>query len=169
MSEVRAMGIFCEDFREEMLGLHSLIGVLPDNVNVAAVPALMPKLTLYVRIAISHECAVNEMAVVLMSPSGENLLAESAIETVLIERAKAEAAINTTFGTIVHRATISPFPIQEYGRVKLVVRADSKEIVCGALNFANPETTLPVISSSLEQRPSAKRSRGARKKKAKKP
>jgi hypothetical protein len=47
MIGVRAMGVFCDDIREEVQGMHSLVGIYPDNVNVPVVPRMMPKLGLY--------------------------------------------------------------------------------------------------------------------------
>src|SRR5947199_412358 len=49
MQSRHAIGIFCEDIREEKNEVYSLIGVMPDNINVPATPGMLPKLAIYAR------------------------------------------------------------------------------------------------------------------------
>jgi hypothetical protein len=75
---LQVVGFFCEDIREEKSGQTTLVGILPDNINVpprppdapASLQPRMPKLGLYVRINLSPDEGVRAMRTKLKFPDG---------------------------------------------------------------------------------------------------
>lgn len=47
---ISGISIFCEDIREEIRNVDTIVGALPDNLHVAVTPGLIPKLAIYARI-----------------------------------------------------------------------------------------------------------------------
>lgn len=164
MPGITAMGVFCEDIREEKTGTQTLVGVYPDNLNIPTVPAALPKLALYMRIAVDPFVDAEQMSVWLISPKGDERKIND-IDTKLVAQTQANSRKSgTPFATMISRIIAPAFPVTEYGRMKALLRIGSEEIICATLNFQVP----PASPSSNEPRRPAKRSRAAAKKKAKK-
>jgi hypothetical protein len=77
---MQAIGLFCEDIREEKSGQLNLIGIMPDNLNIPATPAptdgkilqaMIPKLALYVRVHLEPEDDPGEVQISLIFPNGD--------------------------------------------------------------------------------------------------
>src|SRR5689334_701395 len=62
MARWSAIGFFCEDIRQEVNNVDTLIGVMPDNVAIGKnVPGMIPKLGIYVRVHIEPELEVKSI------------------------------------------------------------------------------------------------------------
>ena len=167
MPAIQVLGVFCDDVREEASGMHTLVGVYPDNLNVPPLPVALAKLALYVRVAVDPHIDVLPMFLWLVPDKGEEKQV-NAIDPELVRRAQKEARERgTPIATIMCRIIMAPFPIMDYGRVKAALRTGDDEIICASLNFQ--PTPAPIPSLPIGLKPPAKRPRAARLKKAPKP
>ena len=89
-----AIGIFCEDIRQEKSEQDTLIGILPDNVNVPSIPGMFPKLGLVVRMHFDVSSSARQFFVILRQSGQPDLrvgdpddqLIQQAVERVMQER-----------------------------------------------------------------------------------
>jgi hypothetical protein len=149
MNAVRAMGIFCEDIREEAQGMHSIVGIFPDNLNVPHVPGAVPKIGFYVRITVPGSAEVEEASVAILFPDGEERTLLSLEKELLAKAAQEARDTDMPFGTVVAKAIASPFPFPSVGRFKLVLRVDGAELVCATLNVQQT----PALTSASPSEP----------------
>src|SRR5271155_1448575 len=83
MQPVTCIALFCEDIREEQNGVFTLIGIIPDNVNVAAIPVgasgqlqpdsnikMLTKLCIFIRINFDPDYDLCEAKIRLVPPEG---------------------------------------------------------------------------------------------------
>src|SRR5258708_7688413 len=66
------VGLFCEDIPEEKTG-HTIIGIFPDNMNVAALPGALPKLGIYIRCHIDPRAKIKNLSAKLRFANGEEI------------------------------------------------------------------------------------------------
>jgi hypothetical protein len=132
---VQAMGVFCEDIREEVGGLHTVVGVFPDNVNVPSFPAALLKFAFYLRVRVDLGADVEPIAILLVSIKGEELPLTT-IDANILAKAQEEArASGLPFGTVISKAVTQGVPIEGPGRIKAVARTGEGETICATLNF----------------------------------
>lgn len=130
-----AVALFCEDIREEVSGMSTLIGIYPDNVHVGALPFIFPKLSVFMRLNMTISSAPpNNVEYWLTSPD-QIPFPRSVIDKEIIKRAYKEAREKggTNAGTI-SKATMNLLQIRSEGRLNLMVSVDGLEIVAGTLN-----------------------------------
>lgn len=133
---VIALGIFCEDIREEAAGTITLVGVLSDNIGVPSVPGVMPQIAVYVRTVFDIDTRPEEYSVRLEVPWHEQplftqLTSEAEIANAL-DAARNEGA--PSYGLLTY-AKLNPFPIQAAGRALVIIRIDGIDIIAGHLNI----------------------------------
>ena len=130
----QALGVFCEDIREEKQG-SSLMGVMPDNVAVGSIPGAFPKIGIYVRCQVSPSTDAGEITVkVRYSDGSESEL--GGFDADLVRKTQ-QAAIETgiPWAGFIVSALASPFPIQKSGIVQVLANFAGEEVVCAALNI----------------------------------
>jgi hypothetical protein len=143
---LRAVGVFCEDIREEKGGQLTIIGILPDNVNMpprpeGASPAtrvVLPKLGLYLRILMETEADVEPITVKLLLPEGEEIvLAE--VDAALIAQSKKEAADRKLpVAGIVNQALMQGFRAPT-GTMYAAIETGGQRHICAVLNLIPQE------------------------------
>jgi hypothetical protein len=138
---ISAVAIFCEDIREEKSGQDTIVGTLPDNLNVSSPPpspdavGMLPKFGLYMRINISTADQPKEVQARLIDPKG-TVIAKSDWERSVLDKAFADARANAMPITgLVLKLVAAPFPIVAMGKLTAIAVVDSKEYVAGALNI----------------------------------
>jgi hypothetical protein len=142
------IGMFCEDIREEVSGTHTLIGILPDNINIGGVPGALPKLGVYIRIQLDKDSNPKTLKSRVKLPGGT--IFEFADLQPLIATAKAQAEEKgTPFTGLVAKGTFTPLPIPELGRIEAIVEIDGTEHICGVLNLL-PRPTAAASGQRLE-------------------
>jgi hypothetical protein len=140
------IGIFCEDIRDEVAGTHTLVGVLPDNINIGGVPGILGKLGVYIRIQLDENAHPKTLKARIKIPGGT--IFEFADLEPLIATAKAQAKEKgTPFTGLIAKGTFTPLPIPMLGRIEAIVEIDGTEYVCGVLNLISPATDASVASS----------------------
>jgi hypothetical protein len=138
MAFMMAMGLFCEDIREEKQGTDTLIGILPDNLFAPVVEEtaqtrkpVFPKLALYVRINLSSDAPVDTLSIKLRLPD-DRVINLTSFENELIEKSRLEASGSPFFG-LVSKVVFGPMPIPVDGRFVAIVELNGSETVCGSL------------------------------------
>jgi hypothetical protein len=111
--------LFCEDIRPETSGQETLVGLLGDGIEVNSLPAMIPKLSFYIRANFAMGFELNALSFDLVSPSG-HVIFTNHVEKSLIEESYSEAKAKEmlTVGIKTY-STFSPFPITEAGFYKL--------------------------------------------------
>jgi hypothetical protein len=141
------IGIFCEDIREEVGGTHTVVGVLPDNVNIGRLPGMLPKLGVYIRIHLDKEANPKTLKARMKVPGGT--IFEIADFGELIGPTKEQTeATNVPFAGLVAKSTFTPLPINQIGRIEAIVEVDGTEYICGVLNLVQPEAAAKTSSAS---------------------
>ena len=143
---LHVLGLFCEDIREEKSGQVSLVGILPDTMNLPAPPsdvtpeeyeklaAVVPKLGLYIRVRLAQDDPDSEMPISLTTPDGATIELGK-IDAALIAKAKKEARDSQLplVGLIFH-AVLQGFQIAKPGVISAIVRYEGQPYVCAMLN-----------------------------------
>lgn len=135
MESLRAIALFCEDIREEKGDTDSLVGILPDNIEVPRVPGAFVKLSLYVRLLVELGHEARHAELVLRSPDGMDRQL-GAVEPGLVMKAVNDAReAGAPYAGIVMRVALNNYPVQQAGRFLAVLRHGEDEIVCGFFNI----------------------------------
>jgi Family of unknown function (DUF6941) len=130
---------FCEDIREEKQGTLSIIGVLPDNINVAQVPFGLAKLAFYLRISFDPSIDIGAISNKLVFPDGHQIsLGEVSAD--LIERSKREAIERgSPIAGIVIQAGFVSVQIAKEGRIRALTTIGSDSFVAGTVNITSQQ------------------------------
>jgi hypothetical protein len=143
---MNCLGLFCEDIREETSGSHSIVGVMPDNINLQAQERLklpdsdkgkliFPKMGFYVRANLDATAPAPKQVTAAVSFPGHGIIPLGVIGAEAIEKAFAESHSNKTpYVGVVFKAVMAPLPITESGMATLHVNVDGQEQACGSLN-----------------------------------
>jgi hypothetical protein len=149
------MALFCEDIREEKNDTVTLIGILPDTVNVGEPPnpangpisgdssaRALTKLGIYTRVNFDPRKEIKEIDIRLILPN-EQAIDLGKIGADVIKKSKDEAiARGNPLAGVIGRAVAAGFQIPKFGVVKLEVTIDGKAHLGAALNFRKaPEVT----------------------------
>jgi hypothetical protein len=144
---VQVVGFFCEDIREEKNGQVSIVGILPDHIQLPPPPAAMldkkataiiPKLGLYVRMLIPMEDALQPMQISLTLPDSTSLhLGE--VDSELMEKARSEArAGGLPIAGVVFHAAMQGFQIPQAGQIVAVLKSGDTLHQFAVLNVKPP-------------------------------
>jgi hypothetical protein len=136
------IGLFCEDIREEVGGPYTIVGVMPDNINVAGpagaesgLPLMLPKMGIYLRVNLDAskrpKGAVTARATI---PGLDDVqigeLGEVAIKAAYVDsKAKKQSVVGLIF-----KAILSPVQFKQSGLAVIYVKIDGAEIIAGILN-----------------------------------
>ena len=139
------MALFCEDIREELHGVFTLVGLLPDNVNVNAISAdgknadgggrVLGKLCAFIRINFPPEQPPKEIKIRLLFGDGEEHdLGDVAQKTIDDAVQKALERKNALAG-VISRAVFGGFNFQKAaGNLKINVIIDGEPHFAASLN-----------------------------------
>lgn len=135
MAHVSIIALFCEDIREEKSGVNTLIGILPDNVNMPNIPGAFPKLGLYVRAHIDLDLKPNVTDLILSFkfPNG----AEQEINRIPrndILREMENVKGGGTYVGFVMAIIAGSFAIPAAGIIQVVAQFAGEEHICGRMN-----------------------------------
>lgn len=146
---VNIMALFCEDIREENGGVFTLVGILPDNVNISAVNAdqstipkipssirVLGKLCIWIRINFAPDYEVGEALIRMVTGDGEQHNLGSVRKATIDEaREKAKARGNLLAG-VISRVVLGNFDFSKaIGPLKLEVDLNDETYLAGTLNI----------------------------------
>jgi hypothetical protein len=162
MQPVSIIALFCEDIRTEAQGTDSLVGIMPDNLNVPQFPFILPKLSIYLRVLFDRRMDLKPIGVGMRIPGVQGDVQMTVLDDNLISsaREKSESNESPVLGLIA-RAVLSPFPVPSPGRILVVAKVQGKERICGGLNVQKIPQAEPTTSSATSKRPPSSRSRRA--------
>lgn len=147
MPFLNAMAIFCEDIREEKNDIITLIGLLPDTVELESpsqpapdnsVAVLVNKLCVFVRINFDPDMELSVSGLRLVLPEGE-IISMGQFDPDLITKAKTDSkAKGNPIAGIIFRAVMSGFrpPI---GPIRVEAEINSETHLLSALMFKRKE------------------------------
>lgn len=135
MPDLHGTAIFCDDVREELGGLYSLIGVYGDNVKVPSFPGAMAKLGIYVRLNVSQDFGPCDVDLILIYPDGEEQKATTfsrgMIESAISDAREAENPIAGLYSHLV----AAPFNVRMGGRYAIELRWGDQRQRVGGIRF----------------------------------
>lgn len=134
MLQTSVVAVFCEDVREEKAGSDTILGVFPDNINVSAIPGMLPRMGIYVRVHIDPEPDPGAISIRLQFPDG----AETPLTTldpalVLKSRNDARNSGHPIAG-LISKTVATPFPLPQAGRILVWVKVGDTDYLAAALN-----------------------------------
>lgn len=141
------VGIFCEDIREEVIGSHTIVGVMPDNINLAGPVTkageslLFPKMGMYVRVNLdSSQRPKAAVSVRTIFPGIPDVpLGEVALDVIAKAFDDASDKASPLVG-LIFKAVVSPMQFTTAGMAFIIVTIDDTEYVAAALNIQLPQT-----------------------------
>ena len=140
-----AISLFCQDAREEMGGIVSLMGLLPDNIQVDSLPGAMPKLVVFTRINLELTDPAIPIEFWIKTPEGEEI-AKNIIDVDLVQKALSEAQDGrNSIAGLVSRVEGSPFPAVA-GRFLAIIKYDGREYITGSISFAQNSGLTPPLT-----------------------
>lgn len=136
MKSYSAIALFCEDLREEKGGSDIIVGILPDNVSFPQLPAVMPKLCIYIRIHLAPEFDPGGAIPLRLEGPGDQRIALGEVEKELIYKTKDDVKKKgAPLVGLISRVVMTPFQVLEPGRVNVVASVAGQDILCGSLNL----------------------------------
>jgi hypothetical protein len=73
MNDISIVALFCSDVRQEKGGTETIVGVLPDNVNLPSIPGPFAQICVYVRMHMRPSFRPAQIISRLMLPDGSEL------------------------------------------------------------------------------------------------
>jgi len=148
MASWNAIGLFCEDVREEKQ-TYSIVGILPDNMHLSSVPSAIPKLGIYLRTHIDVSTNVESISAKLRYPDGSEQALSEFDPTLIRDTLNHSRATGAPIAAFIISGVASPMPITMAGRILIIVQVDKDEMVCGSLNIQVPTTVSSNVSAQL--------------------
>jgi hypothetical protein len=130
-----AIALFCEDIREEKSGQYTIVGILPDSLNVQRVPAVLPKLGIYLRFHLNTASKFRTIKATLRVPGGKNIPLAEVHQKLLAELRTKALSSGTPFAGLVYKTFFSPFGVSAAGRLEVVAEINGAYHICGVLNI----------------------------------
>ena len=146
-TSTNVMALFCEDIREELHGVFTLVGLLPDNVNVNAISAdgkdaggnntrVLGKLCAFIRINFSPEQAPKEIKIKLSFGDGEEHDLGGVERKTIDEAVQKALERKNVLAGVISRAVFGGFNFQKAaGQLKIHVIVDDESHFAAALNI----------------------------------
>src|SRR5215467_7522451 len=129
-----AVGLFCEDIRQEQNG-QSLMAIWPDNLNLLQLPTILPRIAVFVRIQVDPVASVGAVSASLRLVDGSENQIGRFTEGSVRDTQRASRDIGLPWAGFMLSAIAFGFTINSTGKMLIVARVGEEEIVCGALNI----------------------------------
>lgn len=161
---VVAVALFCDSVRRENGGSDTLVGVMPDNISIQQIPAMLPRLSLYVRIQFDPQAELSPVSLEISAPDGKSIVLGT-LDREIFDAARRNAIEGgKPYAGVIARTEMSPFQVLTPGRVDAIVKTAAGDLLAGHLTFQAVN-----LSSSNETPPPSPRSPDASLETAKKP
>lgn len=142
MLPLQAIAIFCEDIRSEASGQDTIVGTLPDNLNIlhpttsiAAATPMLSKLGLYLRMNFDTQQKPKDVEAKLLNTDNSVILTGSWTQD-LIDKAFSDAQTNSMpFAGLILKVIVAPLLIPKSGKLTAISIVDGSESVAGAINL----------------------------------
>ena len=155
MLPLSVMALFCEDIREEKGDIFTLIGLLPDTVELSGPPGEKPvqprmltKLSIYIRINFDPDQDIGASQIRLKLPDDE-IISLGEIGPDIIQKARADAkAKGNLLAGVISRITFTGFQPPLNGSIRLEVDVGGETHLAAALTFKLKESDSTPSSAS---------------------
>jgi hypothetical protein len=144
MRSLNVMALFCEDIREEKKDIFTLIGIMPDTINIGdpvGAPAppeatrILTRLCAYIRINFDPDFDLGNPDIKLVLPNDE-IIPLGTIESDVVHKAQSEAkAKGNRLAGVISRVALSGFRPPTDGVVSIEVDVKGEIYVAAALTF----------------------------------
>lgn len=137
MRHLSVVAIYAEDARDEVGGQTTIVGILPDVVELPAIPVLMPKLAVYLRIHVPiGQEPKGPVKVVLRGEAIDVELDLGGFDEELIAKSSNENPdVDKVYLGLILVAKSSPFKVARVGRLATFVTIDGVEYDAGGIHF----------------------------------
>lgn len=135
-SEINAIAMFCDDFRQDVNGATILIGVLSDTLLVPKFPIMIPKIAAFARIHLPIDYRPRRLIVRMHGPGVPHApLGEFPPEMVASAIDQAKAA-GLSFAGLMAAVIASPLTLMQPTLIKIEMIVGDVTSVIGELNVA---------------------------------
>lgn len=146
MTHTVATGLFCESIREEKSGQETIVGIVPDNIEVAKLPGVL-QLALYTRFVIDPQFPPNRLAVRLSIPEGGDIV--NPIEESIFKNAIEDARrTGHPVTTVISKMGFRNIPVSISGRLTAYATIDDHEFVIASLHVKLAKASSAVDKSA---------------------
>jgi hypothetical protein len=127
------LGMFCEDIREEKNGQDTIVGVLPDHIEIPRLSGSFAKIAVYLRFAFTPDSSVSNISYWIEMLDGTKIKKE--VDGKLILKAKDDSRESGhPLATIIARIRMGPVLVNNEGRFNLHASIDGDETLVSSLN-----------------------------------
>lgn len=145
MRPVTAVALFCEDIREEKAGTDSIVGIMPDNVEVGTIPGTFMKVAIYVRVQLDPSMDdPGPISLELRMANGDIQVAGSIAPEIVTKSLADTRQQKGPLASFILRAMLINLPVKTAGQIHAVLKYGKEETLCGFINViagANPTPT----------------------------
>jgi hypothetical protein len=142
-----AVGIFCEDIREEKNEMVTLVGIFPDFVKIESAGEMMkspseqqyptlPKFCIYLRINFDPDSDLKDVQIRLAMENGEVIPLGGIPQSIIQQSVDESKALGNPIPALVTRVKLESFKIPS-GLVRLEVVAENHVHLAGAITFTS--------------------------------
>jgi hypothetical protein len=150
MSTFSSIALFCEDIREEKSGQDTIVGTLPDTLQIAGPPptpnakAMLSKIGVYLRINFNADGDKPKDVSAKVLNTNNDIITQSSWDSSLIDKAFADAKTNQIpLVGLLLKIVVGPFQIADSGKITAIATIDGQDHVAGVLNIIVPIASQP--------------------------
>jgi len=133
---ISVMALFCEDIREEVAGTFTIVGTMPDNLNLLSLPGVLPKLCVYIRVQYQPDADLRGLTARLIPIEGDPI-SLGGMEESVVKAALEAAKENGRMSGLIMRAYIGGFAVNKPGLLQVEVDVGGETYLAGMLNIQN--------------------------------
>src|SRR4051794_14344887 len=127
MQSWNAIGLFCDDIREEN---RTLLGIFTDHLALGRLPGALPKMGIYVRVHVAADAPPQRISVHLVSPDNSTELGGFDLD--FVKRTQEDSRRNEMpLAGFIVTAIAAPMIFSQAGQIHLVARFGDEETICG--------------------------------------
>lgn len=141
MFETNVLGLFCEDVREEKGGSVTLVGLMPDNINLDVIgeappdaARTMPKVCIYARVNFDVDQPVKNVDLHLIFTDTVSIPIGKIDGNVIDLAVKQAKEKDLPFAGVTMRAAINALNVPKPGIVRLEALVDGKTTLLAIMN-----------------------------------
>lgn len=133
---ISSLSLFCEDIRNEVGGLETLVGIFPDNIAFSkGFPSTLAKFGIYTRISFDVNKPPKFLRIRIVGVEGE-IISDAEMDEELIAQAVLESKkSDSPLAGVKQIALASPLVVKSKGRIIVYLVSEKEETIAGILNF----------------------------------
>lgn len=132
---ISIISLFCEDIRQEQSGVDTLVGVMPDELNLPNIPSAIPKLAIYTRINFPVDFNPGEITISIDIEGNEEVQLTTLDKKFVVKSIHESTQRKSPLVGLISRAVSSPYFVKQAGRVRILTRYNAMTVISGTLNI----------------------------------